>query len=71
MNDYHVNSNASFIIDRINLVEERIGATKEDVERHRAVYPESDYIKAIDLLDQLKAMAEDMTNKAYDLLTIV
>ena len=61
-------STASRIIDRIDLVTERIGDTADLLEVNHHAIPADQLEKAREIIETLKALTEQLTDTTYQLL---
>jgi len=64
-------STASRIVDRIDLVTERINDTADLLEVNRPAIPEAQLEKAREIIETLKALTEQCTQATYQLLEIL
>ena len=64
-------SYASRIIDRIDLVTERVNDTAELLEANSPAIPEASLEKAREIIETLKALTKECTQATYQLLEIL
>ena len=68
---FTLTSHASRIIDRIDLVTERVNDTAELLEANSPAIPEASLEKAREIIETLKALTEQCTQAAHQLLAIL
>lgn len=68
---FTLTSHASRIIDRIDLVTERVNDTAELLEANSPAMPEANLEKAREIIETLKALTEQFTQATYQLLEIL
>ena len=64
-------STASRIVDRIDLVTERINDTEELLEANSQAIPADQLEKAREIIETLKALTDQLTDTTYQLLEIL
>ena len=68
---FTLTSHASRIIDRIDLVTERVNDTAELLEANSPAMPEANLEKAREIIETLKALSVQCTQATYQLLEIL